>query len=81
VGPKEPCSTVLSKEEEALIVAFRKSSASRICWPPICRCHGRSSVRCSGKTCRIPFPDIAIEFPVLAEKFPVKEFKIPCCFQ
>ena len=24
MGPKEPCSTVLSKEEEALIVAFRK---------------------------------------------------------
>lgn len=24
MGPREPCSTVLSKEEEALIVAFRK---------------------------------------------------------
>jgi len=24
MGPKEPCSTVLSKEQEALIVAFRK---------------------------------------------------------
>jgi hypothetical protein len=24
MGPKEPCSTVLSKEEEAMIVAFRK---------------------------------------------------------
>ena len=31
MGPREPRSTVLSKEEQALIVAFRKPVAKRSC--------------------------------------------------
>lgn len=57
MGPKEPASTVLMKEEEAICVAFRKHSCCR--WMIACTRFRPRFHTCPGQLCTAAFQDMA----------------------